>query len=91
MGKRKKHSDLITIRGVVIPADWDEKGIVTSINIATFDEEEYLIENNDMANELFTRLGQGVEVIGYVQDENGRKILKVISLGKGEIKSGDAE
>ncbi len=89
MGKKKKHSDLITIRGVVIPADWDEKGIVTSINIATFDEEEYLIEKNNVAIDLFRRLGQGVEVTGYVQDENGKKILKVISLGLGEIKSAD--
>jgi hypothetical protein len=87
LGKKRKRSNLITIRGVVIPADWDERGIVISINIATFDEEEYFIERNDVAEELFTRLGQGVEVTGHFQEVNGKKILKVISVDKEEIKS----
>ncbi|SPD75982.1 hypothetical protein PITCH_A780112 [uncultured Desulfobacterium sp.] len=87
MGKKKRHSDLITIRGVIIPADWDEKGSVISINIATFDEEEYFIERNDLANELFTRLGQGVEVTGRLKKINGKNILKVISIDKEEISS----
>ena len=87
MGKRKIHSDLITIRGVVIPADWDERGIVISINIATFDEEEFSIEKNDVAEELFMHLGQGVEVTGHFQEVNGKKTLKVIRLDKAEIRS----
>jgi hypothetical protein len=87
LGKKKKRSDLITIRGIVVPADWDERGIVISINIATFDEEEYFIERNDVAEELFMRLGQGVEVTGHFQDVNGKKILKVIRVNKEEIRS----
>ena len=90
MDNKKKSSNLITIRGVVIPAAWDDKGEVIRINIATFDEEEYFVEENETAKDLYQRLGQGVEVTGIVKKVNRKRIMKVVSLGNGEIKPGDS-
>ena len=33
------------VRGIVIPAGWDLNGDIVKLSIATSDEQEYLIEN----------------------------------------------
>jgi hypothetical protein len=57
--KRVKDKNLsVTLRGVVIPVDWDSEGKVTATAISTHHEEEYLIvdetnfiEMNNLINE----------------------------------------
>ena len=74
----KMTSGLTTLRGLVLPVDWDERGNITSIAVSTNSEEEYLIDENPFADELlaFTRLR--VKVRGFVrEDENGKKIITV--------------
>jgi len=36
----------LTIKGIVIPVDWDKKGKVVAAAISTYDEDEYLIDND---------------------------------------------
>lgn len=67
-----------TLRGLILPVDWDERGTIRSIAISTNSEEEYLIDENPLADELlaFTRLR--VKVRGSVRaDQNGRKMITV--------------
>ena len=74
----KMTSGLTTLRGLVLPVDWDERGNITSIAVSTNSEEEYLIDENPFADELlaFTRLK--VKVRGSVREgENGKKVIKV--------------
>ena len=67
-----------TIRGLIIPVDWDNRGNVISTIVSTHFEEEYLIDQNPRADELLAYVRQRVKVRGYVrQDENGRKIITV--------------
>ena len=69
---------LTTLRGLILPVDWDERGNIRSIAVSTNFEEEYLVEENPLADELlaFTRLR--VKVRGFVREnENGKKIITV--------------
>lgn len=69
---------LTILRGLILPVDWDERGTIRSIAVSTNSEEEYLIDENPLADELlaFTRLR--VKVRGSVrEDETGRKIITV--------------
>lgn len=68
---------LITIRGLIIPVNWDERGKVTAIAASTFDEEEYLLEHDKKLNPPFSLIRKEVEVTGYVREEKGKKIMTV--------------
>ena len=73
------HGDLkeITIRGLIVPAEWDDKGSVISISISTFNEDEYLVDKDSVSKELYSYLREGVEVSGFVREEEGIKKIKI--------------
>ncbi|MGD9041741.1 MAG: hypothetical protein PVH82_19020 [Desulfobacteraceae bacterium] len=68
---------LITIRGLIMPVNWDERGNVTAIATSTFDEEEYLLDYNKKIDRLFPLIRKEVEVTGYVRVENEKKVMTV--------------
>lgn len=77
-GEKNPVEDSITIRGLLVPIDWDEKGNITEIAVSTYFEEEYLIEKNARGEALLPFLRQKVKVIGFVKmDERGRKVVRV--------------
>ena len=68
---------MMNVKGIIIPVNWDKKGNVVSIAIATDDEDEYLVEDQDLAVKLKARLRQFVEVSGVVKKIDGKKIIKI--------------
>lgn len=69
---------IVIIKGLIIPADWDEEGEIIAIAISTYSEEEYLIDRNPKGEELFAFVRQGAKIIGLVKmDDCGRKIIRV--------------
>ena len=67
-----------TIKGLIIPADWDERGSIVAATISTDFEEEYLIDQNVRGEELIAFLRQKVKVTGFVsEDELGKKVIAV--------------
>ncbi len=75
--KRNKDTRLSTIRGIVIPVGWDEKGNVDAAAISTYDEDEYLIDNHDKGRELLALIREEVEVSGILREEKNRLIMKI--------------
>jgi len=75
--KRKAGKNLVIIRGIVIPADWDERGNVVAIAVSTYDEVEYLIENDEKGKELKAFIREEVEVSGTLREEKNRLIMKI--------------
>lgn len=79
---RDQGSELI--RGIVIPAEWDEHGNVISLAISTPSEEEFLIEDNEKAKELRRHMHEEVEVhAAVVEDVEGNKRIMVKGYRKG--------
>jgi len=68
---------LVTLRGVIIPADWDEHGNVIATAIATDDEGEYVISGQQTTEKYLALLRKEVEVRGWVRGEGGRKIITI--------------
>ena len=69
---------LATIRGLVTPVTWDDKGNVLAAAISTHFEEEYLVDDNARGEELIAFLRQRAKVSGFIiQNENGKKIISV--------------
>ncbi|NQT54821.1 MAG: hypothetical protein HQ551_01175 [Desulfobacteraceae bacterium] len=77
--KRKAGNNLVTIRGILVPVDWDEKGNVVSVSVSTYDEDEYLIkiERHKKGEELLSLIRKEVEVSGLVHEHEGSKIITV--------------
>jgi len=68
---------MISLKGIIIPVNWDKSGNVLSVAIATRDEDEYLIEDQGLAEKLKSLLRKEVEVSGIVQRKSGKKIIKI--------------
>lgn len=72
----KVTTGLTTLRGLILPVEWDERGTIRSIAISTNSEEEYLVDESPLADELLAFLRLRVKVRGYVREkENGKKII----------------
>lgn len=70
---------MITARGIVIPADWDDDGNVTAVLISTHREDEYLVDSGSgKGGELLEAIRQEVEVSGMLRESaRGRKAITV--------------
>lgn len=75
--KRSDDNGLTTVRGLITPVDWDDKGSVIGLAIETFDEDQYLLEHTEKIRELLSVLREEVEVSGEVRKAKGKKIIKV--------------
>jgi 5S rRNA maturation endonuclease (ribonuclease M5) len=74
----KDISSLTTVRGLVIPVDWDDKGNVTATAISTHLEEEYLVDQDAWGEALLAFLRQRVKVSGSVAlKKDGKKVITV--------------
>ena len=70
-------TDLITIRGILIPVDWDTEGTATKAAILTENENEYLIYDKKKVHELVGLMRQIIEVKGVVREEAGQRMITV--------------
>jgi len=67
-----------TIKGLIIPVDWDKKGNVTATAISTHLEEEYLVDDNARGEELIAFLRQRAKVSGFIIEKaKGKKVITV--------------
>lgn len=68
------------ISGIIIAARWNEKGDVTGVTIQTHDENVYLVEPNEMGEELLNFVRRTVNVHGKVlRQPFGPHVIRVQS------------
>ena len=76
-------SHMDKFRGIVIPAEWDPKGGVTALAIATGEEEELIIDDRGEMQKLNAFLREEVEIRGLFGTGGGSKrILKILKIEK---------
>jgi 5S rRNA maturation endonuclease (ribonuclease M5) len=73
----KKGEKVITIRGIVIPVDWDEKGTVIATALSTHNEEEYSIDHDYKGDELLRYIQKEVQVSGVERKNNNKKTITI--------------
>lgn len=67
------------IRGLITPARWDETGKPVQIALSTFDEDVYIIDDNEKCRKLMRHIREEVEIKGKVTHRDGIKRIKVDS------------
>ena len=70
------------IKGIVIPAAWDQNGKIISLAIATDDEQEYIIETRQIFTKLKSLLREEVVVTGTIRQTEKNKIIEVKSCSR---------
>jgi hypothetical protein len=73
---------MASIKGIVIPAAWDQNGKIISLAIATDDEQEYLIETRQIFTKLKSMLREEIVVIGTIRQTEKNKIIEVKSYSR---------
>jgi hypothetical protein len=68
---------MISVRGVIVPVKWDERGNVIAVAISTHDEDEYLIDDRERGGELKAFIREEVEVVGRLREEEESKTMTV--------------
>jgi hypothetical protein len=61
---RPQPNETIVIRGIIVPAGWSANGQIICVAVATFDEKEYRIAENDAIEQWRYDLNKAVEIQG---------------------------
>jgi hypothetical protein len=69
--------NMISVRGVIVPVKWDERGNVIAVAISTHDEDEYLIDDRERGGELKAFIREEVEVVGRLREDEESKTMTV--------------
>ena len=68
----------VSLTGIVIPVDWNDRQELIATALATADEREYRIVGNKRGKELLGYLQRQIEATGTLeQDGNGRDVITV--------------
>ena len=70
----------VTVKGILLPSEWDESGDVIALTLFAFDEDEYRVEGNETPRELLSVLRHELLVEGYLRWEQDRKIIRITKL-----------
>ena len=69
---------MINLKGILIPVNWDHKGNIVALALATGDEEVYWIENRGPDEALLRLLREEVEVTGILKSRGPKKTIEII-------------
>lgn len=66
------------ITGIIMPNNWDKKGKIIQIAIYTNKEEVYIVEHNQLEQELLNHINRRVEVRGKKEERpDGTRYITV--------------
>jgi 5S rRNA maturation endonuclease (ribonuclease M5) len=73
--KSKRRDKLTSLRGIILPTDWDKDGNVIALGLSGTDEKDYRIEVKAKKPELLGLLQKEVEVTGLLKEEAGTRTI----------------
>ena len=81
--KQNTDQPQVELRGILVPAEWDQEGRVTKLAIASFDEREVLVDPQGVCLPLLPWVTRQIAVTGYLSTEpEGKEIIKVVKFRK---------
>jgi predicted nucleic acid-binding Zn ribbon protein len=72
-----KRPPMISVEGIIIPSRWDKQGNIVELAIATRNEEEYLVADENQVTKLKPLLRKEAQVRGILQTKDGKKVINV--------------
>lgn len=81
--------DTVTIKGIILPAEWNQEGNTIRIVIVTYDEDRYLVVDGKFVQPLTDLLRKKVIIRGWVTMENNLKTIDVVDFSVDDTKIPD--
>jgi hypothetical protein len=73
--RSKSLNKVVVVRGIILPAAWDEDGRVIALVLSSKDEKHYFLENDPNQGKLYDCLQKEVEICGVLKGEGDRRTL----------------
>ena len=70
------------MRGIIVPAGWDESGRITVTALSTYDENVYPLDTGALDDDLGCFLRKDVEVLGEFVGEGDNRVFAVRSCNR---------
>lgn len=67
----------VSLKGILIPSNWDENGNIISLKIASSDEKEYCVEYQDINSSLIPYLRKEIIVNGILEQRGAIAFIHV--------------
>jgi hypothetical protein len=75
-----KTKEMLTVRGLVVPSDWDEQDEVCAVTICADNEERYEVVDRKTVRALMKHMDEEIEAVGTKgEDDYGDEIFLVTS------------
>lgn len=68
-----------TVKGLIIPAAWDDNGLVTGLKILGYDEDQFEIADNPAGKQLMDHIREKATVTGKISEAGLTKKIQVDS------------
>ena len=66
------------IEGIIIPSNWDDRGVIKGVSLFTPNEQEYRVQLNKLGKELLNLIHQKIEAKGKIQERlDGSKLIVI--------------
>lgn len=79
----KRNSNVqITLKGLIVPAQWDKNGDILGIAIAGSDETEYPVLMDNIGRNLMMFMHEVVDIIGTPVKMDNNEVIKVMKFNK---------
>jgi len=70
----------LTVRGIVVPTEWDSRGKALRVAILTADEMQYDVNNNDLGRLLLRMLREEITALVRIDlDQQNRRRVTILS------------
>ena len=56
------------IEGIIIPSNWDDRGVIKGVSLFTPNEQEYRVQLNKLGKELLNLIHQKIEAKGKIRE-----------------------
>lgn len=76
------NKNLTTLKGVLIPVDWDDDGGITAVALSTSDEKKYLVVKDEKGDQLIPLVREELELAGVVKTTENKLTITVVNYHK---------
>ena len=75
---RSRKTGLTTLKGILLPVDWDDKGCITAVALSTADEKEYLVVKDKKGKQLLPLVREELELTGVIRTIRNANTITVV-------------
>ena len=78
-GTGELNTGMTTLKGILLPVDWDDKGGITAVALSTADEKEYFVVKDETGEQLLPLAREELELTGVIRTIRNINTIAVVN------------